>query len=116
MTRSANPVVESQQETPEAAPGEGVYDLSRSEVRRRSLAGVFYLTSSNVANLVIAFVGSLVLARLLTPADFGVVAIGATAIMVAGALADGGLGAGWCDAERRRHGRSCAPSTASSSH
>jgi O-antigen/teichoic acid export membrane protein len=35
-----------------------------------------------------------VLARLLTPSDFGVVAIGATALLLAGALADGGLGAG----------------------
>jgi PST family polysaccharide transporter len=71
-----------------------VFDLPRSEVRRRSLAGVFFLTSSNFANLVIGVLASLALARMLTPSDFGVVAIGSTAILIAGALADGGLGAG----------------------
>lgn len=68
--------------------------LSRSEVRRRSLAGIFYLTSSSFANLLVGFFASLALARMLTPEDFGVVAIGSTAILLAGAVADGGLGAG----------------------
>jgi O-antigen/teichoic acid export membrane protein len=69
------------------------FELPRAEVRRRSLAGIFFLTSSSVANLVIGFGASLVLARALTPSDFGVVAIGSTAVLLAGALADGGLGA-----------------------
>jgi O-antigen/teichoic acid export membrane protein len=68
--------------------------MARSEVRRRSLAGVFYLTSSSFANLLIGFFASLVLARLLTPSDFGVVAIGLTVTLIASSLADGGLGAG----------------------
>ncbi|MCZ2109848.1 MAG: oligosaccharide flippase family protein [Dehalococcoidia bacterium] len=73
--------------------GADAFSLSRSEVRSRSLAGVFYLTSSSVANLLIGFFASLVLARLLTPSDFGVVAIGSTAVLLGGAVADGGLGA-----------------------
>lgn len=68
--------------------------LPRSELKHRSLRGVFFLTVSNFGNLVIGFLASLVLARLLTPADFGVVAIGSTATMLGMALADGGLGAG----------------------
>jgi O-antigen/teichoic acid export membrane protein len=63
-------------------------------VRRRSLAGVFYLTSSSLLNLVVGFAASIALARMLTPSDFGVVAIGSTALLIGGALADGGLGAG----------------------
>jgi O-antigen/teichoic acid export membrane protein len=59
----------------------------------RSLAGVFFLTFSSVINLVVGFGASLVLARLLTPQDFGVVAVGTTATLLAQALADGGLGA-----------------------
>jgi O-antigen/teichoic acid export membrane protein len=74
--------------------GDDVRAMPRAEMRRRSLAGVFYLSSSNVANLLVGLMGSLVLARVLTPEDFGVVAIGSTAILIAGALADGGLGAG----------------------
>jgi O-antigen/teichoic acid export membrane protein len=82
------------QGSPEAAHQSDVLGLPRAEVRRRSLAGVLYLTSQNLANLLIGFVASLVLARLLTPTDFGVVAIGSTLTLIAGALADGGLGAG----------------------
>ena len=80
--------------SPEASHESDVLGLPRSEVRRRSLAGVFYLTASSFANLLIGFFASLVLARMLTPSDFGVVAIGSTATLIGGALADGGLGAG----------------------
>lgn len=69
-------------------------DLSRTEVRTRALAGVFFVTLSGIANLVIGFAGNLVLARMLTPEDFGILAVGLTAIVLAGALADGGLGSG----------------------
>ena len=70
------------------------FTLPREEVRRRSLAGVFYLTSSSFLNLIIGFVASIALARMLTPNDFGIVAVGSTALLIGGALADGGLGAG----------------------
>ncbi len=45
-------------------------------------------------NLFIGFVGNVVLARLLTPHDFGVVAIGSTVLLLVGALSEGGVGAG----------------------
>jgi O-antigen/teichoic acid export membrane protein len=67
---------------------------SRAEIRRRSLAGIFYLTSSSGVNLFVGFLSSLALARMLRPQDLGVVAIGSTAILIGGALADGGIGAG----------------------
>jgi O-antigen/teichoic acid export membrane protein len=70
------------------------FELSRSEVRGRALAGVVYVTASGFVSLMIAFVGNLALARMLVPHDFGVVAIGMTVTLVAGALAEGGLGAG----------------------
>ena len=68
-------------------------ELPRDEVRRRSLAGIFYLTSSSFVNLFIGFFASLALARMLTPSDFGVLAVGLTALLIGGALSDGGLGA-----------------------
>jgi O-antigen/teichoic acid export membrane protein len=80
---------------PEAStfPEGDVLSLPREEVMHRSLAGVFFLTSSSIINLVVGFGASLVLARLLTPGDFGVVAVGTTATLLGAALADGGLGA-----------------------
>lgn len=69
-------------------------ELSRAEVRTRASAGIFFRTSSGVLTLLIGFFGNLVLARLLTPKDFGIIAIGATVTLVASALADGGLASG----------------------
>jgi O-antigen/teichoic acid export membrane protein len=68
--------------------------LSRSELRRRASAGLFVLTSQSVVNLVLAFAGNIVLARLLLPRDFGLVAIGLTVMTFAQAISDGGLGSG----------------------
>jgi O-antigen/teichoic acid export membrane protein len=68
--------------------------LTRVEVRRRASAGVFFIASSSLAGLVIGFAGNLILARLLVPSDFGMVAVGATVLLLGGALAEGGLGIG----------------------
>jgi O-antigen/teichoic acid export membrane protein len=67
--------------------------MPRAEVRERSLSGIFLLSFSSLINLIVGFATSLVLARLLAPADFGVVALGATAVLLGTAFADGGLGA-----------------------
>ena len=78
----------------DASPHGDAHSLSRSEVAKRSLSGVFFLTFSNIGSMAIGFVASLVLARLLTPQDFGTVAVGATATLLGAAIADGGLGVG----------------------
>jgi O-antigen/teichoic acid export membrane protein len=80
--------------TAAVAPLADAYTLPREEVRRRSLAGVFYLTSSSIQNLVVGLGASIALARLLAPREFGMVAVGSTVLLIGGALADGGLGAG----------------------
>src|SRR5262245_43060168 len=64
---------------PGLTPEHDALNLPRDEVKRRSLAGVFFLTFSSFFNLIVGFAASLVLARLLTPEDFGVVAVGSTA-------------------------------------
>jgi O-antigen/teichoic acid export membrane protein len=68
--------------------------MPRAEVRRRSINGIFFLTTSSFINLVVGFAANLVFAWLLLPEDFGVVAVGSTALLVGNALADGGLGSG----------------------
>jgi O-antigen/teichoic acid export membrane protein len=69
-------------------------ELSHADLRRRAFGGVFIVFSWSFVKLAVAFVGNLVLARLLTPHDFGVVAIGATVMLIVSAFVDGGLGSG----------------------
>jgi polysaccharide transporter, PST family len=66
--------------------------LARDEVKRRASAGVFIVGTRGLAILLISFGGNIVVARLLTPHDFGVVAIGMTLVYLIGTFADGGLG------------------------
>jgi O-antigen/teichoic acid export membrane protein len=69
-------------------------ELSRQEVRRRASAGLFSSLSWGVVSLALGFVGSLALARLVTPEELGIVAVGSTVLLIVTAFADGGLGAG----------------------
>jgi O-antigen/teichoic acid export membrane protein len=68
--------------------------MSRQELRRRASAGVVLVGSRGVAILLLGFAGQVVLARLLTPADFGAVAVGLAFVMFVNLFSDGGLGAG----------------------
>jgi O-antigen/teichoic acid export membrane protein len=66
---------------------------SPSTIRERGAVGAALLTVRAAAAQVVAFGGTLVLAHLLLPTAFGVVAIGATVVSIANFFADGGLGA-----------------------
>ncbi len=68
--------------------------LPRDELSRRVSSGVFFVGAWGAVNLLVGFGGNVVLARLLVPADFGLVAIGATLMIFATTLSDGGLGSG----------------------
>jgi O-antigen/teichoic acid export membrane protein len=67
--------------------------VSRDELRQRAAAGISIVASRGVIILLLGFAGSVVVAHLLTPHDFGVVAIGMSVVMFTSMLADGGLGA-----------------------
>jgi polysaccharide transporter, PST family len=69
--------------------------LPRDELRRRASAGIFIVMTRGVAIVLVGFGGSVALARLLTPHDFGAVAIGMSLVLFVGMLSDGGLGAGF---------------------
>ncbi|HKP90992.1 MAG TPA: oligosaccharide flippase family protein, partial [Thermoleophilaceae bacterium] len=72
---------------PEGAP-------SAAEVRRRATGGAALLVARGSVILGLGVVANVLLARLLVPRDFGVVALGTVLLRVGGFLADGGLGAG----------------------
>jgi O-antigen/teichoic acid export membrane protein len=73
------------------APGD---TLPRPELNRRVSGGVFIVASWGLVNLLLGFGGNVVLARMLVPRDFGIVAIGATITAFAATLSEGGLGSG----------------------
>lgn len=66
--------------------------LDADEVRRRAAGGAAALGVRNIVLLAAGVVANLILARLLTPADFGYVALGQTLALVGSYLASGGLG------------------------
>jgi O-antigen/teichoic acid export membrane protein len=74
--------------------------LTSDELRSRTSAGVFLVSAQGVAVLLLGVIGNVVLARLLTPYDFGIIAIGMSVMLIGGLLSDGGLGAGLIRRER----------------
>jgi hypothetical protein len=75
------------------------------EVRRRAVAGAAVFTVRSAAIRVVGFAGTIVLARLLAPHDFGLLAFGSTLMVFAKYLLDGGLGAAWIATARMLTGR-----------
>jgi O-antigen/teichoic acid export membrane protein len=78
---------------PPDSPGESDR-LTPAELRRRASAGIAIVASRGVVMLVLGFGGNVVLARLLVPKDFGLIAFGMTVVALAQVMSDGGLGAG----------------------
>jgi O-antigen/teichoic acid export membrane protein len=66
--------------------------LSTGEVRQRAVSGAAIDVLRGLGVRSLGLVGTLVLARLLTPHDFGLVAFGATFVTFANFVADGGIG------------------------
>jgi O-antigen/teichoic acid export membrane protein len=81
----------------ESADSDAVQDeaerLKPDEVRRRATRGIAQLAARGVAIRALGFIGNIVLATLLTPSDFGAVAIGTTVLVFVTLISDGGLGA-----------------------
>jgi O-antigen/teichoic acid export membrane protein len=69
-------------------------ELSVQEVRQRAVTGAAVDMLRGFGVRFIALIGTLVLARLLTPYDFGAIAIGTIFVTVGQFLADGGIGVG----------------------
>jgi O-antigen/teichoic acid export membrane protein len=68
--------------------------LPRHELSRRASAGIVIVFTRGVATALLGFGGGVVLARLLDPHAFGIVAIGMAVVMFGTLLGDGGVGAG----------------------
>ena len=67
--------------------------LTSAEVKSRAVRGVALLLGRGVAFRILGLFGNIILARLLLPEDFGLIAIGLTVVTVGQLLAGAGLGA-----------------------
>lgn len=91
MTPEANEPVAGGASIDGATPVES--PLATHEIKRRASRGAVLLAGRGVAIRGVGFLGTLVLARLLLPEDFGLIAFGLTLWTVGSFLQDGGLGA-----------------------
>ena len=66
-------------------------DASEQDLRRRSVRGVAFSLGAQAARFVLQFCSQIVLARLLVPADFGLVAMAAPVLALAQTLGELGL-------------------------
>ncbi len=66
---------------------------SPATISDRGAVGAVLLTIREAGAQVVAFIGTLVLAHLLSPTDLGMVAFGTTVVTIGNFFADGGLGA-----------------------
>jgi O-antigen/teichoic acid export membrane protein len=81
-------------------PGEPLEKLGRAEVRSRAATGAALLGARGALIYALGIVANLVLARLLVPRDFGLVALGTGVVIFGSYLADVGLGASLIRRER----------------
>jgi O-antigen/teichoic acid export membrane protein len=86
---------------PERPPPDPVDDpvevaavVDATDLRQRASAGVVVMATRSLVVVVVGFGGTVVVARLLTPSDLGVVAVGMAFVVFTGLVSDGGLGAG----------------------
>jgi O-antigen/teichoic acid export membrane protein len=85
--------------TPDRAPSDDLAATTESlrleapEIGRRISRGAILLTYRSIAIRGISAIGNIVLARLLSPGDFGLIAVGGALVAFMTVLADGGLGA-----------------------
>lgn len=66
--------------------------MQQSEVKAKSISGVIWQVLQRLANKLVSFIVSLILARLLLPEDFGLVALTSIFLTVASVFIDSGLG------------------------
>jgi len=69
-------------------------EMAPGDVAKRALSGAVLLGARGVILRIVSLVGSILLARMLVPEKFGIVAFGATFLNFAGFLSDAGLAAG----------------------
>lgn len=78
---------------PSGAPAHGEERLDVPEIRRRAIGGALAIAGRGVLLRIIGFVGGLILARILLPSDYGLVALAQSIVAIGAVVSGGGFGA-----------------------
>lgn len=65
---------------------------NQDSLKKKATAGVFWITAQRFSHIIVNFVSGIVLARLLTPNDYGLVGMLAIFMLISGMFIDGGFG------------------------
>lgn len=75
------------------------YKMSNNEnnntqdgLKHKATAGVFWITAQRFSNMLVSFVAGIILARLLSPEDYGLIGMLSIFMLIAGTFIDGGFG------------------------
>ncbi len=93
-TTDREPGTESSAEAPSQATSDVVTEMTPDEVRRGAAGGAILEGIRGIGIRIVGVVASVILARLLLPEDFGLIAFAISVTFFASAIADSGLGAG----------------------
>lgn len=93
-TADRGPGTESFDEVPSQAASDIATEMTSDEVRRGAAAGAVLEGMRGIAIRIVGLLGNVILARLLLPEDFGLIAFAVSVTFFASALSDSGLGAG----------------------
>jgi len=91
---------EGQDQTSGESPRSG---QAASEIRTKALSAVALVAGRNIIIKLVALLGNVAFARLLSPSDFGTVAFGLTVLLFVQLLSDGGLGVGLIRRQEEPH-------------
>lgn len=78
---------------PTGAPSQAEERLEAGEIRRRAIGGALAIAGRGILLRVIGFLGGLVLARILLPSDYGLVALAHSIVAIGAVISGGGFGA-----------------------
>ena len=67
-------------------------ESNQSELKQKTTAGVFWITAQRFSQILVNFVSGIILARLLTPEDYGCIGMLGIFMLIAGTFIDGGFG------------------------
>lgn len=71
---------------------QSVEEDKKDNLKNKTTAGVFWITAQRFSQILVNFISGIVLARLLSPEDFGLIGMLSIFMLIAGAFIDGGFG------------------------